>query len=746
MFDEKQVIKAIRDSRAPINLVQLSRKFGVRAPDRRAFRTFLRDLEERGLVARVSGKNYTAPTGRTSQVMGRLEVTSKGFGFVRPDWSSLKGKPPFAGDLFIAQKDLGEGLDGDLVRADVIRRGEQGPSGRITEVMEHAHKRMVGWYQSMGRVGDVIPRNKRTDRRVRVPLPPKELGIGDFDWVEVEIEKFTPAPEPLVGRIVARIGSDEDRGIDVLLLLRDRGIVEEFPLSVENEVKALGFRGEEDLVHREDHRALVTITIDPKTAKDYDDALSIRKRAGGGWELYVHIADVSHFLKQGTALDDEALERATSVYPVDRVVPMLPHKLSNYLCSLVAHEDRLTMTAVMEIGNDGQLLSKRVHSSVINSNHRLTYEQVQSAFDEIDGKSPAEPTEFFRDVMADVKELRACARVLRRARFERGAQDLDIPQLQVVFDEDGAVSDLRFYPRFEAHQLVEECMLIANEAVAQYLTERQAPLLYRIHEVADEDRLEKIIPVLKVFGISFGRGKTIKPRDIQQALAQAQQHPAGHIVRRLILRALKRAEYSPENAGHFGLASDCYCHFTSPIRRYPDVIVHRQVRALEERARLPYPQDENNLEELGEHTSNRERRAQEAEWESTTIKALEFMKKHEGDEFDAYISGLQSWGIYVELEQYPVEGMAKKSSLTADHYELDETGVKYVGRNTGHVIKLADKVRVRIDKIEPLEQRMDVTILDQPQRAFGRRGKPAKASRHATFMRKGRGGAKKKRR
>ncbi|MCC6546311.1 ribonuclease R [Candidatus Sumerlaeota bacterium] len=746
MFDESKIIKAIRESRSPVNLVQLSRQFGVRAPDRRAFRKFLRELEERGEIARVSGKNYSAPSGRSSQILGRLEVTSKGFGFVRPDWSSLKGKPPFSGDLFIAQKDLGEGLDGDLVRAEVMRRADEGPTGRIVDVLEHAHKKMVGWYQAMGRNGDVMPRNKRMDRRVRVPLPAKELGVGDFDWVEVEIDKFTPAPEPLQGHIVARIGSDEDKGIDVLLLLRDRGIVEEFPSSVENEVKMLGFRGEVDLKGRQDYRNLVTITIDPKTAKDYDDALSINKRPGGGWELFVHIADVTHFLRQGTALDNEALERATSVYPVDRVVPMLPHKLSNDLCSLVPHEDRLTMTAVMEIGTDGQLLSKRVHTSVINSNHRLTYEQVQSSFDETDGKQPTEPTAFFQDVMPAMKELRACARALRRARFERGALDLDIPQLQVVFAEDGSVADLRFYPRYEAHQLVEECMLIANEAVAQYLTEKDVPLLYRIHEVADEDRLEKIIPALKVFGIGLGRGgKKIRPRDLQQALAKAQEHPAGHIVRRLILRALKRAEYNPENAGHFGLASDCYCHFTSPIRRYPDVVVHRQVRALEEGITLPYPREDNNLEELGEHTSQRERRAQEAEWESTTIKALEFMKRHEGDEFDAYVSGLQTWGVYVELEQYPVEGMMKKASLTADYYELDETGVKYVGKNTGHTIKLADKIRIRIDKIEPLEQRMDVTLLDQPERALGCRGRTGRRG-GADFTRKGKGGPKKRRR
>lgn len=723
MQSEEEVTKAVLSSKAPISFAELVRRFRIKSHERRDFRVLLQGLEKRGKIARVRGKNYTAPSGRSSAIIGTLSVTARGFGFVKPDWSNTPGKRPFDGDLFIPQRNMGAALDGDLVRAEFLRGGSEGPSGRIEEVLEHAHKRIVGWYQRTGRdSGTVMPRSDRLDRRINVPPPPKDLKIEDYEWVEVEIENFTPAPAPLEGRIVARIGKDGDKGIDILLVLRDLGIIEEFPVSVEKEVEKMRFHWEKDLEGRVDYRELPTITIDPLTAKDFDDALSVEPLPGGdGWRLYVHIADVAHFLERGSALDTEALERATSVYPVDRVVPMLPSKLSAFLCSLRPHEDRLTMTAKMDISSSGKLLHSEIHSSVIHSDYRLTYEQAQAA---IEGKD--EETEPFKELVPLVHELRKVAAVLRKARFRRGALDLDIPETFIVFDEFGIASDIKFYPRFEAHQLVEECMLIANEAVAQFLTKKQAPLLYRIHEQADEDRLEQLSPALAVFGIKLhARNGEITPKDIQNALEQAQKHPAGHILRRLVLRALKRAEYDPENVGHFGLASDCYCHFTSPIRRYPDVIVHRQLKSIEAGRKLAYPANDNELDSLGEHCSSRERRAQEAEWEATAIKSLEFIKDQEGEEFDAYIAGVQSFGLFVELAEYPVEGLIKRASLTNDKYEMDEHSIMYVGRNTGHRLRLADKIRVRIAKVDPIARRLDLDLLQLPEtnRAKTRKGR-----------------------
>lgn len=728
MYDEQEVVKRIQESKSPIALSQLVRIFRVAHTERREFRRMLRDLERRGRIATVRGKSYTAPSGKSSAIIGRLEINTKGFGFVRPDWSNLSGKPPFKGDLFIAESNMADALDGDTVRAEFLREDDRGASGRVEEVLERAHTRIVGQYRQVTRYeGEVKPRSSRIPRRIVVPIPPAALGVKDFDYVEVEITDFPPAPHPLNGEVKARLGEDSDKGIDVLLVLRDLGIYEEFPVTVEEEVKNLAFNWEQDLKNRADYRGLPTITIDPKTAKDYDDALSLERLSGGVVRLYVHIADVAHFVKRGTALDDEARERSTSVYPVDRVVPMLPQKLSNYLCSLVANEDRLTVTAVMDIDTTGKIIRSEFHSSVINSNHRLAYEQVQAAYNEIPGA--AEP---FQDVVPLLLELRGIARILRKARFARGALDLDIPEVKIVFDAAGAVEDIRFYERFEAHQVVEECMLIANEAVAEYLTKREAPLLYRIHEMADQERLEKIVPVLAAFGIRLQQGADgrIRPKDIQKALEQAQKLEAGHVLRRIVLRALKRAEYDPENAGHFGLASECYCHFTSPIRRYPDVVVHRQLKALEKKGPLEYPVDDNDLDELGTHCSQRERRAQEAEWESTEIKAIEFMRRHLGEEFEAYIISVHAFGMFVELVRYPIEGFIKIASIKGDHFRLDDMGIMLKGESSGRIYKIGGKVRVRVDRVNPMARQMDLTLLDQDEKPlFGRRAKGLKFRR-----------------
>lgn len=709
MIPDKEVVDLIVKAKAPVSLQEMLRKFRLKGIHRRDFRKQLDRLEETGKIGRVNGKNYTAPSGRSGRIVGRLQVTARGFGFLTPDWSGHDGAPPFPGDLFIPPRNMGNALDGDLVRAELVRVVGEGPTGRIIDVLEHAHTHVVGWYQQTGRKwGEVIPRNKRLDRRITVPIPPPSLGIKDFDWVETEIETYTSPPQPLEGNIVSRIGNDSDRGIDILLVLRDLGIIEEFPKSVELEAKALDFNWEQETKKRRDLRDLPTLTIDPATAKDFDDALSLERIRGGGFRLYVHIADVSHFVRPGSALDVEALERSTSVYPVDRVVPMLPEKISNFLCSLVPNQDRLTMTAEMEFSKDGKLLSSKVYSSIIHSDFRFTYEEAQEV---IEGNAPADAP--FTPLVPLIEELARLARLLRKKRFTRGALDLDIPEVNVVFDKEGRVSDLVFRESFEAHNLVEECMLIANESAAQTLEKVEAPVLYRIHEPADETRLEKLADMLRVFGIQLHSGKgPISPTDVQAAIEQAQQIPAGHMVRRLVLRSMKRAEYSPENAGHFGLASKSYCHFTSPIRRYPDIIVHRQLKALETGSPLPYPKEDNNLEELGEHTSERERRAQEAEWEAIAIKSLEFMKRFEGDEFDAFIGGVMNFGIFVELTPYPVEGLVHISQMRDDHYDLDETGVRLVGRRTGRVYRVADPIKVRILKIDPMGQQMDLAIVE----------------------------------
>ncbi len=739
MFDEEQIIQEIKKSPRPVSASELARRFHVRGPQRREFRKLLEQIARSNRIARLPGKRFTMPSTEKSVVLGRLQITSRGFGFVRPDWGP-KQEPIFKGDLFIPQRHMRDALDGDTVKAAFDRVENEGPVGRIESVVERAQPTVVGWYQTRGKKGGVVtPRNSKMDRKINVAPPKKDFGIKDFDWVMVKITEYTRAPDALVGEVVERLGDEEDKGIDVLLVIRDLGIIEEFSPSTLQDAEDLEFDWENDLKDRTDFKNHLTITIDPKTAKDYDDALSIEKLGGGGWKLFVHIADVAHFLQQGTGLDDEALERATSVYPVDRVVPMLPERISNYLCSLVPHEDRLTMSAEIDISPSGEILGSRFHNSVIHSDQRFAYEQVQAIFD---GQQPLRSK--FEEYLPMLEDLRACAQALRTRRFDRGALDLDIPELNVIFDETGAATDLQFYPRFEAHKLVEECMLIANEAVAQHMEKNRIPILYRIHEVADEDRLEKVAGLLRYFGIKLSSGDGgISQFDIQRALEQVQKLEAGHILPRLILRAMKRAEYDPENLGHFGLASECYCHFTSPIRRYPDVIVHRQLKAHIRNNPLPYDSEDNDLDNLGEHTSRLERRAQQAEWEATEIKSLEFMKRYEGQEFEAWVASVTSFGFFVEIAQHPVEGLIHRTQLKGDRYEMDDLGVMMVGKKTGHSYKLGDKVKVQIMRVDPMARKLELELLEQPE-LMGRLARKQRKMRSSPQSNRRKGGKRRK--
>lgn len=715
LLTAESLLALLRESGGPMTTKEMMARLDLSTEERSDLRHLLKELSRRRQVQRIRGTFWQlAPERvRARELHGRLSVNRRGTAFVRLDPESIE-MVGGTRDVMVSKDDVRDALDGDEVVVEVLRSGHKGLSGRVLEVTRRTRHRIVGMFQRTHKDrAEVLPRNSSIPRHIAVPLPDKKLAVENYDWVMVEITRFTPAPDPLVGTIIERLGSAHEQGIDVLLLLRDKGIVEEFSPALEEEAARLSVDWSEEISRRKDLRALDTSTIDPATAKDFDDALSIEALDAGGWRLWVHIADVSHFVRPGTILDDEAQERSTSVYPVDRVVPMLPEKLSNELCSLRPGEDKLVMTAEMEIRADGSPGKARFYSAVIKSNQRLTYEQVQAYFDEQPGAADAINAEL-RDKLL---MLRDCARAMRKRRFERGALDLDIPELEIAFHEDGEVSHLHFAERFEAHKLVEDCMLAANEAVATHLTKKKAPLLYRIHEQADPDRLEQLMPVLKALQVPLkvsAKGG-ITHKDLQGVLRELEKRPAGHIIRRIVLRALKRAEYSPDNAGHFGLASPCYCHFTSPIRRYPDVVVHRQLRALEHAAPLPYPADESGhqrLEQLARHTSMREREADDAEWQSAAIKSIEYLKQFEGDEFDGLICGIQPFGMFVELQPHAVEGLVPVRTMRDDRYEADDYGIELVGQRSGRRFRLTDKVRVKLVRANPFEGEMDLELVE----------------------------------
>ncbi len=717
---ERRVHEILKKASSPVSFAELARRLELRSAQRRGLRAALASLQEDGKIRRLANKHYTIPTvkGRRGTVEGRLTITSQGFGFVRPrvPYGEQHHQPQ---DIFVRARDLGEAMEGDLVAVEVVApaRGDRNPTGVIRGILKHANEQFTGWFQrASSRRGRVTPRNPRIGRVVDISKKPEAGWPEDYQWVVVRVTGFTPAPQPLVGEITEILGEDETPGIDVLMMLRDRGIVAEFPKAVEQEAASLTVDWEKELETRADFRAQPVITIDPATAKDFDDALSIKTIGRSGpdkrWILRVHIADVSYFVRNGTELDEEALRRGNSIYPVDRVVPMLPERLSSDLCSLRPGTDRLTMTVEMEISAQGEVLRSGFYRSVIHSRHRMTYHEAQAVFDRSDPQIAGR----FGDVAGDLQELRDLARVLRRRRIKRGALDLDIPEPEIVFDAQGRAIDIRHYPRLESHQLVEECMLIANEVVADHLTRQQIPMLYRIHEPAQPRQLNELEPLLKALGIRVSFKGDLKPQAIQRALAQAEKRPAGHILRRLILRALTRARYSAENAGHFGLASPCYCHFTSPIRRYPDLVVHRALVEFLEGREAPKGEERKrtlaDLAEAADQCSDTERQAQEIEWDTTALKSLEFMQKHLGQEFEGYVSSVQTFGLFVELDPYPVEGLIPLDNLPPDRYEIDDLGVRLTGRRRGKRYQLTDRVRVQVEHIDLTALQMDLKIVE----------------------------------
>lgn len=622
-------------------------------------------------------------------------------------------------DVFIRDEDQGSALHGDEVRVhiDKLRPGRLA-EGTIERVLRHANKHIVGQLTRSGRISIVRPKNPKIDRLIEIHrvFPPEE--VPDGAWVIAEIKSFSKSPrQPLIGSLSEVLGLEKDRRIPILLLIREGGIRPEFPREVEAEADEIRKRAisEAEIARRRDFRSERVFTIDPATAKDFDDAISLVEKKAHGWRISVHIADVSHYMPPGSKTDLEAYDRATSIYPVDRVIPMLPEVLSNDLCSLRPGAEKLTMAAIFDVDFNGEVNNVELAETVIRSVRRFNYEEVQGLMDEADGVegSPHPKPDVDPELLSDLMELRQAASALLGARMKRGSLDLDLPETTVIFDDEGVVSDLRRKERLESHRLIEDFMIAANEAVARELTKHNMPLLYRVHEPPEEGKLAALTPALARLGLRVPKTHVPSQEELSDLLAQARQHPAGTIVQRWVLRAMMRAKYAPENLGHFGLASTNYCHFTSPIRRYPDVIVHRAVKMLlksKDAQGEPLVAEE-KLAEMGRHTSSREERAQRIEWDAEKILALEFMKRHMGDVFEGFISGAMRNGFFVELIEYPAEGFVPIRSLNDDYYDLDKEGAAFYGRRTGKSYAVGDRVTVQIERIDVLEGEMDFALI-----------------------------------
>jgi ribonuclease R len=640
-------------------------------------------------------------------VVGRLRITRKGIGFVIPDGA-------LGEDLLIPRRGLSTAVDGDRVVAQVVGRQRGRDSGSIVTILERAHARLVGQYFHGAHRARIVPRSKWLDRLVEVtPLPRKQ--VRDGEWVVAEITHWPPGEEPLGGRVAEVIGPGGTPDEDLEIILAMHNVDPEFTPEALKEVERIPLEiPPETIEGRRDLRGERIFTIDPATAKDFDDALSIEALGESRWRLGVHIADVAEHVKAHTALDETARWRGTSIYPVDRVIPMLPERLSDIVCSLRPDEDSLTVSVFLVIDSHGDVVeAPDMCESVIHSVRRLDYGQVQCLFDD---KLSEEDRAAVEGLEGDLRALLDVSRALMEKRRRRGALDLDLPEIELVLDEDRRVAEVFKRPRWDSHRLVEECMLAANEAVAWYLLQRKIPSIHRDHDEPDPERLAQLLPALRALGVKQRISlRRIQPRDYQELLIKTRDLEAGPIIHRLLLRTLRLAEYDTENRGHFGLASECYTHFTSPIRRCPDLMVHRLLKS--HLRGEPPPQGaareawQEELAAIAALSSSLERRAERVERDMTKLKMLHHLEPHLGEEMTGMVTGVSAHGLWIELDEVFVEGFAHISTLGEDWWEFDEERLTLRGEATGTVWRLAQRVRVRLASVDLTALELDVALI-----------------------------------
>ncbi len=714
------------ESPHPLKLRDLAKALGVSDEDYGDLRRLMRQMEHEGAVVRLRNNRY-GPPGRLNLAVGRLSVNPGGFGFVSRETGGE--------DVFIGAQDMGTALHGDRVVARLY--GHQGPrrqqEGQVIRVLERSLKTVVGVYRQDRRFGYVEPDDRRITRDIYV-APEDALGAAPGQKVVVKIEAWASEHLNPEGRVVEVLGAPDAPGMDILSIIKEYELPLAFPDHVLRQADAIPDAiPDEDLRGRMDLRGTVCFTIDPDDAKDFDDAVSLDVQDDGTLLLGVHIADVSHYVREGAPLDHEARVRGTSVYLVDRVVPMLPERLSNALCSLRPGEDRLTMSVLARLDPAGNLLDYRVVESVIRSAARLTYEQVQGVLDEEKERmgewengrmgeknpplshSPTPPLGGgeawrFRDRLLAMEALR---RRLTAGRIARGALDFDLPEAKVILDAKGVPLDVRRYERLNSHRLIEEFMLLANEVVARHLQDRGIPTLYRVHDQPDRAKLEEFADMAESFGYRFPVKDVTSPTQITRFLESIHGKRAAGVINEMLLRSMKKALYTPDNIGHFGLACACYTHFTSPIRRYPDLIVHRILReAL--RGEMSGGRKEalsERLPAVGEQATEREMIAEDAERDSVKVKQVQFMEGRVGDEFDGLIVGVRPMGMFVQVGDYLIDGLVRVSSIGDDYYIFDERMHALIGERTGRAFRLGDRVRVQVVRADRALRQVDLLLL-----------------------------------
>lgn len=689
------------DFYVPMKLKELAILLQVPKDQRNELKKVMDALVADGKVSVTQKGKYVKGTAK--QLVGTYQAHARGFGFV-----TVEGQ---ADDIFISEDDANGAFHMDQVEV-VITKAPEGKrrEGKIVRILSHGTVKLVGYFQKNKNFGFVIPDNDRFVKDIFVPLE-RSKGAVTGHKVVVELTSYGKEGKKPEGKVVEIIGHVNDPGTDIMSIVKGYDLPVEFPEKVLNQAERVAKDvTSADMAGRMDIRSWRMVTIDGEDAKDLDDAISITKE-GENYQLGVHIADVTNYVQERSALDREAYERGTSVYLVDRVIPMLPHALSNGICSLNAGEDRLALSCIMTVNPKGEVIDHKIAETVVHIDQRMSYTSVKKILEDRD----PEEMEAYKEFVPMFELMAELAKILREKRHRRGSIDFDFPESKIMLNADGTPTEIKPYDRNTATKIIEDFMLLANETVAEDYFWQEIPFVYRTHDVPDEEKIQKLCTFINNFGHSMHvANKEVRPKEIQKLLAKVDGTPEGDFISRLALRSMKQAKYTPENTGHFGLAAQYYCHFTSPIRRYPDLQIHRIIKET-----LRGRMNENRMEhyesilpEVTKHASQMERRAEEAERETIRLKKAEYMEQHIGEVFAGVISSITKWGMYVELEN-TVEGLIHVTNMHDDHYDYYEDRFEMIGEHTRRSYKLGQKVYVRVLDTDRLQRTIDFELVNK---------------------------------
>ncbi|WP_353893854.1 ribonuclease R [Proteinivorax hydrogeniformans] len=701
MIKEKILTYMSKEAYRPLTIDELIESFQLDEKDIPSFKEILSDMEKQGEIIQTRSKRYGVPE-RMNLVVGRLQAHSKGFGFIL-------STDPEKEDVFVSPEDMGGALHNDKVVARLHKGGARRREGEIIRILERANTTVVGTFEKSNNFGFVTPDESRINLDIFVPKSEFNKAQNE-EIVVVEITRWPEKRRNPEGRIIQKLGNKNSPGTDILTIMAKYKLDPKFPNKVMKEVEDVPeYLHEDELKGRKDFRDWPIITIDGEDAKDLDDGICVKKLDNGNFELSVHIADVSHYVRQGTALDKEAYERSTSVYLVDRVIPMLPEKLSNGLCSLNPRQDRLTMSIVMEIDGNGKVVKHDIVQGVINSKERMTYSDVKKILVDKDEELIAR----YKELVPQFRQAEELALILNKRRKNRGAIDFEFPEAKVELDGQGFPIKIVHRQRTIAERLIEEFMLVANETVAEHLARLEIPAIFRIHEQPAPEKITALNEFIHNFGYHLkGSPEKVHPKVLAELLEKIQGEGEQRVISTVTLRSMRQAKYHQDNKGHFGLAAKFYTHFTSPIRRYPDLMVHRILKWIVtgkmNEKRVKHLQ--RAMPDVGLHTSTQERKAEEAERETVDLKKVQYMEGHIGDEFEGTISGVTNFGMFVELPN-TVEGLVHISNMTDDYYHYHEKTYSLVGEKTSKRYRLGDKVRVTVAKIDKNEKIIDFLLV-----------------------------------